>query len=421
MKKVTVKLVAVVLVLTVLLIAVRNHLPFSSTHCVREYGRGCHPVVIEERLHCIVQTESRPWTPPDSPAQMANMRGYWVSIGLKDDKLSKNDVKIVGPLYKIDGEVSVAAASTNMAFTKKDGVDLSRFPSLFLMAPGRLGQILPGAENEVDREWMLRCENPIQKAYWEPREEKHASPPSFFGPGVIRSDSHRYTLKKDDADKLFIYDNLNRIQIKDEWLEKIVPRAYARQLPLWESHATMTEDLKYVMVRIDHIQGNPTEDFVENGISYSSKDFYVVYTRPETTARVFKYFADEFKNGKSSSGYAYSVNGALAFLRLSPKTMSLETPEGKAIAETAIDADVDKWGFYGPAIQHESAKERFVFINVASMYSSDEKHDEAIKVVVWNYKTGVVTKSEVLLIDLFELKNDGFHPKLAIPVVEKKE
>ncbi len=66
-------------------------------------------------------------------------------------------------------------------------------------------------------------------------------------------------------------------------------------------------------------------------------------------------------------------------------------------------------------------KERFIFINVASMYSSDEKHDEAIKVVVWNYKTGIVTKSEVLLSDLFEMKGDCFHPKLAVPVLEKKE
>ena len=316
-------------------------------HDIKENGQCYKPYVDGNGVAFLVEAHSTPVLDP-IPKQM-NTRGYLVTAKVVE---SQPDVKsriVIGPLYKIDGPMSGLASSAGAAFGKQDRQALSQRPFFAFGGGGTLVRSVVADDHKHCSDSVLKIGEKM--ARWSAIGTRPLiSHRGKDGDYYFESNSGRLIIEQEDDGEVHIYERSTDSRIRDPWVEAVAKDLFA-QVDLQERYVVLTEDLKFLIVRLDIsrlVRNGDKEEllttFTLNGKQFERENSTLVYTRPSERPHVL-----DAKNGLSST--IVSADGKSLRLRTSKVRIELCDLDGGVIMSHKAPSDLD-WFSRSQELRH---------------------------------------------------------------------
>ncbi len=286
---------------------------FGASHDIKENGQCDRPWVDGNSVEFLVEAHSTPSTIFDPIPKQVNIRGYLLTAKVAENQPDVKSRIVVGPLYKIDGPMSGLASSAGAAFGKQDRQSLSQRP-FFSFGGG--GELVRSVADDDHKHWSDSALKIGEKvARWTPIGTRPLIPHrGKDGDYYFESNSGRLIIEQEDDGAVHIYERLTDSRIRDRWVEAVAKDLFAK-VELQERSVVLTEDLKFLIVRLDTsrlVRNGDKEQrfttFTFDGKQFERGDSTLVYTRPSERPHVF-----DAKNGLSSA--IVSADGKVLRLR----------------------------------------------------------------------------------------------------------
>ena len=371
-----------------------------------------NPAFADNEVSLLMEASTRLYRPADAPGEATNIRGYLVRVRLQTKDDASQATEIVGPLWSIPGPISSMPNDTGIAFSQQDRKNLSEKPQIFLSSTGQLVKVT-GTENENEfRRYLLKLED--GKAYWADDGLRRWPPTLHWtSPEYLKSNSGRLVVQREKDGIVRVYDGEPGKSLDDPWLQAAFKDLLQRDLG--NVTQILTDDGRYIAVFPEVDSKKPTTFAIGNK-SYSRESHGLLYERPTTSPKLIVGLREDGFPMKPISYF-----GKVSFLQVSDDRLVLWNVNNEIEVSQQFKKRLHWLRDFGVRVIDDTVRHRIIFTLLPKAVNNSDSEAEkltygSLHLLIWYYDKKEYEEQKVNLLDQFELRDNGYYPKRAIPV-----
>ncbi|MCE9552769.1 MAG: hypothetical protein K8T91_05260 [Planctomycetes bacterium] len=371
-----------------------------------------NPAIADNEVSLLMEASTRLYRPADAPGEATNIRGYLVRVRLQAKDDASQATEIVGPLWSIQGPISSMPNDTGIAFSQQDRKNLSEKPQIFLSSTGQLVKVT-GTENENEfRRYLLMLEG--DRAHWADDGLKRWPPTLHWtSPEYLKSNSGRLVVQREKDGKVRVYDGEPGKSLDDPWLQAAFKDLLQRDLG--NVAKILTDDGRYIAVFPIPDLKKPTT-FAIGHKSYSRETHGLLYERPTISPKLFVGLREDRGPFEPISHF-----GNVTFLQFSDDRLVLWNIHNEIEVSQQIKERLDWLRDFGVRVTDDTVRHRIIFTLLPKAVNNSDSEAEkqkfgSLHLLIWYYDKKEYEEHKINLLDMFELRDNGYYPKRAISV-----